>query len=281
MNVRLLMLLVPVVAVSSSTSPTIAWCMPIASRRTGSPTRATTRAIATARCRRSTASNVKNLQLKWSYHPLYTKNTNAQNKMENSPLVVDGIMYTGTALEVVALDAVTGREYWKLSRPLDPKAYYNAYEVNKGLAIAGDTLFWATVDCHLLAIDAKSGRGDLGQDSGRLQQGLPVQRAAARRAGQGDPRTGDQRSGRQLLGRGVRRQDRERTLALRHRAELRGCARGEDLGRRFVEARRQSDLECRQLRSGNEPDVLGDRQSESGLERRHPDAGRQSVLRLA
>src|SRR6187401_147443 len=103
-------------------------------------------------------SNVKNLQLKWSYHPLYEKNGNAQNKMENTPLVVDGIMYTGTALEAVALDAVTGREYWKLSRPLDPTAYYNAYEVNKGMAVAGDMLFWATVDCHLLAIDTKTGR---------------------------------------------------------------------------------------------------------------------------
>jgi alcohol dehydrogenase (cytochrome c) len=103
-------------------------------------------------------TNVKSLQLKWSYHPLYTKNSNSQNKMENTPLVVDGILYTGTALETVALDAVTGRQYWKLSRPLDPKEYYNAYEVNKGLAIAGNTLFWATVDCHLLAIDATSGR---------------------------------------------------------------------------------------------------------------------------
>jgi alcohol dehydrogenase (cytochrome c) len=103
-------------------------------------------------------SNVKNLQMKWSYHPLYVKNSNNQNKMENTPLVVDGIMYTGTALEVVALDGVTGRQFWKLARPLDPKAYYNAYEVNKGMAIAGDTLFWATVDCHLLAIDTKSGR---------------------------------------------------------------------------------------------------------------------------
>ena len=103
-------------------------------------------------------SNVGKLQLKWSYHPLYAKNTNAQNKMENTPLVVDGIMYTGTALEIVALDAVTGREYWKLNRALDPKAYYNAYEVNKGLAIAGSTLFWATVDCHLIAIDAKNGQ---------------------------------------------------------------------------------------------------------------------------
>jgi alcohol dehydrogenase (cytochrome c) len=103
-------------------------------------------------------SNVRNLQLKWSYHPLYAKNTNNQNKMENTPLVVDGVVYTGTALEAVALDAVTGRQYWKLSRPLDPKAYYNAYEVNKGLAIAGDMVFWATVDCHLLAIDARTGR---------------------------------------------------------------------------------------------------------------------------
>ena len=102
-------------------------------------------------------SNVKDLQMKWSYHPLYTKNGNSQNKMENTPLVVDGIMYTGTALEVVALDAVTGRQYWKFARALDPKEYYNAYEVNKGLAIAGNVLFWATVDCHLIAIDATSG----------------------------------------------------------------------------------------------------------------------------
>jgi alcohol dehydrogenase (cytochrome c) len=102
-------------------------------------------------------SNVKTLQLKWSYHPLYTKNGNSQNKMENTPIVADGVMYTGTALEVVALDAVTGRQYWKFTRALDPKESYNAYEVNKGLAIAGNLLFWATVDCHLIAIDATSG----------------------------------------------------------------------------------------------------------------------------
>jgi alcohol dehydrogenase (cytochrome c) len=102
-------------------------------------------------------SNVKTLQLKWSYHPLYTKNGNSQNKMENTPIVADGVMYTGTALEIVALDAVTGRQYWKLARALDPKESYNAYEVNKGLAIAGNVLFWATVDCHLIAIDATSG----------------------------------------------------------------------------------------------------------------------------
>ncbi|HUB83319.1 MAG TPA: PQQ-dependent dehydrogenase, methanol/ethanol family [Bryobacteraceae bacterium] len=100
-------------------------------------------------------ANVKNLQLKWVYHPLYTK---GQAKMENTPLVVDGVLYAGTHTEVVALDAVTGRPYWKFDRPLDPTAYYNAYMVNKGLAIAGDTVFWATLDGHLIAFDDKTGR---------------------------------------------------------------------------------------------------------------------------
>src|SRR5262249_34567857 len=90
--------------------------------------------------------NVKRLELKWIYHPRYVKFGNNQAKMENTPVVVDGILYTGTALELVALDAVTGRVFWRLPHPLDPNAYYNAYEVNKGVGISGDTLYWATVD---------------------------------------------------------------------------------------------------------------------------------------
>src|SRR5579872_7164851 len=98
--------------------------------------------------------NVGKLQLKWVYHP-------AHEKMENTPLVVDGVLYAGTMQEVVALDAVTGRQYWKLSRPFNKADYVgqHVYEVNKGLAIGGDKVFWATaVDCHLLAIDAKTGQ---------------------------------------------------------------------------------------------------------------------------
>jgi glucose dehydrogenase len=47
--------------------------------------------------------NIKNLQLKWVYHPTVT----AKAKMENTPLVVDGLLYASTMTEVVALDAVT------------------------------------------------------------------------------------------------------------------------------------------------------------------------------
>ena len=102
--------------------------------------------------------NVKDLQLKWVYRPSFTKTRNNQSKMENTPLVVDGVLYTGSALEAVALDAATGRQFWRVPHPLDPNAYYNAYEVNKGMAIGGNTLFWATVDCHLLAIDTRTGK---------------------------------------------------------------------------------------------------------------------------
>src|SRR3954454_22030697 len=61
--------------------------------------------------------NVKDLQVKWVYRPSYTKTRNNQSKMENTPLVVDGVLYTGSALEAVALDAVTGRQFWKVAHP--------------------------------------------------------------------------------------------------------------------------------------------------------------------
>ena len=52
--------------------------------------------------------------MKWVYHPIYMK-TGTPVEDGKHALVVDGIMYTGTALEAVALDAVTGRVFWKLS----------------------------------------------------------------------------------------------------------------------------------------------------------------------
>jgi alcohol dehydrogenase (cytochrome c) len=104
-------------------------------------------------------SNVKNLQLRWVYHPTYL--ANSQAKMENTPLVVDGVMYTGTVIEVVALDAVTGHQFWKYSRPINtnPTGHViTGYQINKGMAISGDKLFWGTIDCHLIVLDIKTGR---------------------------------------------------------------------------------------------------------------------------
>jgi alcohol dehydrogenase (cytochrome c) len=101
--------------------------------------------------------NVKDLQLKWVWHP---SGKPAEEKMECEPIVVDGILYATSLTEVVALDAVSGRQYWRLSRPFNELDFplQRMYEVNKGVAIIGNTLFWTTGwDDHLLAIDAKTG----------------------------------------------------------------------------------------------------------------------------
>ena len=102
--------------------------------------------------------NVKNLQLKWIWRPTTPP---AERKLEDTPLVVNGVLYATSLTSVVALDAVTGRQYWKLERPLNPNDYpgQRVYKVNKGVAIGGNTLFWTTAwNDHLIAIDARTGR---------------------------------------------------------------------------------------------------------------------------
>ena len=105
--------------------------------------------------------NVKDLQLKWIYRPAPLASVGPEggpnDKMEATPLVVNGIMYTVQGNDVVALDAASGRIFWTFTYEIPPES--NAYVlVCKGLAISGNTVFWATYDGHLIAIDATSGK---------------------------------------------------------------------------------------------------------------------------
>src|SRR6202049_1389774 len=98
------------------------------------------------------AANVKNLELKWAFQ------AQSLQKFETTPLVVDGIIYlTQSPNDVVAVDAKTGRVFWVYHYATSPAARPCCGIVNRGLAILGDTLFMATVDAHLVAIDAKDG----------------------------------------------------------------------------------------------------------------------------
>jgi len=99
-----------------------------------------------------TRDNVRGMALKWIWRPKYL------DKMETTPIVVDGVLYGVQNSEVVAMDAATGRSFWTYRYRVPPES--NAYlMVVKGLAVAGDRVFWATYDGHLIAIDAKTGRG--------------------------------------------------------------------------------------------------------------------------
>ena len=99
-----------------------------------------------------TPANVKNLELQWVFQ------AQSLQKFESTPLVVDGIMYiTQSPDDLIALDAKTGRVFWVYHYVTSPDSRPCCGIVNRGVAILGDTLFMATVDAHLVAVDARNG----------------------------------------------------------------------------------------------------------------------------
>ena len=96
--------------------------------------------------------NVGNLELKWAYQ------IPEIDRAETVPLVVDGIMFvTEAPSNVVALDAETGRQYWRYDHELPDDLRICCGRNNRGVAILGETLYMSTLDAKLVAIDARTG----------------------------------------------------------------------------------------------------------------------------
>jgi alcohol dehydrogenase (cytochrome c) len=99
-----------------------------------------------------TPANVRNLELQWVFQAL------SLEKFEATPLAVDGVLFTvQPPNDVVALDGATGRIFWTYTYKPSAQARPCCGRVNRGLAVLGDRLFMATIDGHLVALDAKSG----------------------------------------------------------------------------------------------------------------------------
>ena len=97
--------------------------------------------------------NVRNLELKWVFQ------ARSLERFQATPLVVDGVMYlTHATNDVAALDPRTGRAFWTYHYNLPKDVSLCCGLVNRGLAMVGDLLFMGTVDAHLLALDAKTGK---------------------------------------------------------------------------------------------------------------------------
>ena len=80
------------------------------------------------------------------------------NQVENTPVVVDGIMYVSSANEVFALDAGSGRQVWHYQRPRTKGLAGNAaLGFNRGVAISGDRLFLLSDNAHLLSMNRFNG----------------------------------------------------------------------------------------------------------------------------
>jgi len=99
-----------------------------------------------------TTRNVDKLELKWVFQ------AQSLEAFEASPLVVDGIMYLTEAPNTVyALDPATGRTFWRYQHDPHTDARPCCGRVNRGVAISGNTLFMATIDAKLIALDATTG----------------------------------------------------------------------------------------------------------------------------
>src|SRR5215813_9072690 len=105
---------------------------------------------------RLTASNVGGLRAAWVYQ------IDGRGRFETTPVVVDGVMYvTEPPTRVTALDARTGRPLWSWQRSLPEKLVMLGFgPTNRGVAVLDNSVFVGTLDCHLVALDAKSGPYD-------------------------------------------------------------------------------------------------------------------------
>jgi alcohol dehydrogenase (cytochrome c) len=104
-----------------------------------------------------TPHNVHRLIHQWTFQ------TGTLGMFETTPLVHDGVLYvTGPNNHAWALDARTGRSFWRYRRQLPDDLRVCCGPVNRGFAMLGNRLFMTTLDAHVIALDART--GEIGWD---------------------------------------------------------------------------------------------------------------------
>src|SRR5262245_26819503 len=104
-------------------------------------------------------SNVSRLKVAWIYDthdPIGSFRKDP--RFEATPVYADGKLYISSASgSVVSLDAETGREIWKTDLRVARDFDYSDF-ANRGVTLAGDTIFVGTPDARLIAIDRATGK---------------------------------------------------------------------------------------------------------------------------
>jgi alcohol dehydrogenase (cytochrome c) len=99
-----------------------------------------------------TPENVARLRAQWVFH------SENSDRLEVTPVVIDGLMLVTSANDAYALDARTGREIWRHSMPkteglIDDASSHH----NRGVALWQSRVYMNTDDAHLLCLDLRSG----------------------------------------------------------------------------------------------------------------------------
>jgi alcohol dehydrogenase (cytochrome c) len=101
---------------------------------------------------RINTTNVKKLVPVWSF------STGVIEWHQSPPIVNDGVIFiTSPQNQVFALEAKTGDLLWRYKREL-PEDIILSHPTNRGVGLYEDQVYIGTLDCHLLALDAKTGK---------------------------------------------------------------------------------------------------------------------------
>jgi alcohol dehydrogenase (cytochrome c) len=97
---------------------------------------------------------VKNLRPVWAY------SLEDIQSQESQPLVYKGMLYVSTEKATMAIDAKTGRQFWKVTLDYPPEMYRMTCCGNnsRGVALYDGKVFRAALDNRVIAYDAKTGK---------------------------------------------------------------------------------------------------------------------------
>jgi len=97
--------------------------------------------------------NVKELKAEWMFQ------TGIPGQLEAAPIVADGILYlTASYNNLYALDAVSGTVLWHYEHQMPSDLVICCGPTNRGVAIADDKVYMATLDARLIALHRATGR---------------------------------------------------------------------------------------------------------------------------
>lgn len=92
--------------------------------------------------------------------PVWTQSLGSNLGQEAMPVLHEGVMYIPTHDATVAIDALTGKQLWKttLNYAADASKIACCGLVNRGVAIYEGKVYRGTLDAHIQALDAKTGK---------------------------------------------------------------------------------------------------------------------------
>jgi alcohol dehydrogenase (cytochrome c) len=99
-----------------------------------------------------TTANVAQLRAQWVFH------IRESTGLENTPTVVNGVMFVSSGNDAYALDARTGRSIWHYSRTITEGLIDDAsMHHSRGVAVWRTNAYIETDNAHLVCLDARSG----------------------------------------------------------------------------------------------------------------------------